>query len=153
MPGSEELFDRIRLQAKALGNVTFHGAVPYRKVRSLYERARLLVSTSEIEGFPNTYLQAWSHGTPVVGFLDPDGLLEMHGSGRAVRDLEGMCAAIADLSEDGAKWERASARAREYMNRHCGEGKVLAPYVAALAELGGASTGGPSPAEAPVARG
>ena len=153
MPGSEQLFDRIRLQARALGNVTFHGAVPYRKVRSLYERARLLVSTSEIEGFPNTYLQAWSHGTPVVGFLDPDGLLETHGSGRAVRDVEGMCAAIAALSEDGAEWERASARAREYMSRHCGEGKVLAPYVAALAELRNAGTGGSSAAEAPVARG
>jgi len=153
MPGSEALFDTIRLQAEALGNVTFHGAVPYREVRSLYERARLLVGTSEIEGFPNTYLQAWSHATPVVAFLDPDGLLETHGSGRVVRDVAQLCAAIAALSGDRAAWEQASARARDYMERHFGEGKVLAPYVTALTRLRSASTDGPSTAEAPVTRG
>ena len=153
MPGSEELFDTVRVQAQALGNVTFHGALPYRKVRSLYERARLLVSTSEIEGFPNTYLQAWSHGTPVVGRLDPDGLLQTHRTGRVVRGIGEMCAAIAALSQDRAEWERASAHARDYMERHCGEGKVLGPYVAALAELQRTSTGGSSAAESSVARG
>jgi glycosyltransferase involved in cell wall biosynthesis len=153
MPGSEQLFDAVRLEAEALGNVTFHGAVPYRKVRSLHERARLFVGTSEIEGFPNTYLQAWSHGSPVVAFLDPDRLLETHGMGRAVRSVAEMCAAIAGLSHDRPEWEQASARARDYMERHCGEGKVLPPYVGALAELCSAGTGGPSTAEAPVARG
>lgn len=153
MPGSEELFDTVRDQAQALGNVTFHGALAYGKVRSLYERARLLVSTSEIEGFPNTYLQAWSHGTPVVGFLDPDRLLETHRTGRTVRGLEEMCAAVSTLSQDRAEWEQASARARDYMERHCSEGKVLGPYIAALTQLQRASTGGSSAAESSVARG
>jgi len=153
MPGSEELFDSVRREAEALGNVTFHGAVPYREVRSLYERARLLVSTSAIEGFPNTYLQAWSHGTPVVGFLDPDELLKTHGTGRAVGDIEELGAAIAALSGDTGEWEQASARAREYMERHHGEGRVLAPYIAALTELHRASCRRSATTEAPVARG
>lgn len=153
MPRSEELYDAAEREAKALGNVTFHGAVPYREVRKLYERARLFVGTSDIEGFPNTYLQAWSHGTPVVGFLDPDGLLERHGMGRAVRSLEEMCAAVADFSGDRSQWDEASARARDYMERHYGEGKVLAPYLSALTGSGGASAHGRPAGAARAARG
>lgn len=153
MPGSEELFDALRLQAQALTNVTFHGAVPYREARALYERARLFVSTSEIEGFPNTYLQSWSHGTPVVGFLDPDGLIAGFRLGRAVRTVEEMCAAIAALSHDAAQWELASARAIEYVRRHYDESHMLSPYLAALTALRDPSTSGPQGSEAPVPRG
>jgi glycosyltransferase involved in cell wall biosynthesis len=153
MPGSEPLFDAVRREAEALGNVTFHGAVPYLEARSLYERARLFVSTSDIEGFPNTYLQAWSHGTPVVAFLDPDGLLERHAMGCAARTADDMCMAIAALTHDQAQWQQASTRAKSYMERHHDEGKVLSPYVTALTGLRSAGTNGHSAAEAPVARG
>lgn len=153
MPGSEELFDSLRLQAQALANVTFHGAVPYREVRALYERARLFVSTSEIEGFPNTYLQSWSHGTPVIGFLDPDGLLGRYGMGCPVRTSDEMCAAIATLSRDHGLWEFASARARDYMERHRDERHMLGPYLAALTDLREARPGRPRATEAPVPRG
>ena len=153
MPGSERLFDAIREQAAALGNVTFHGAVPYLKVRSLYERARLFVGTSDIEGFPNTYLQAWSHGTPVVAFLDPDALLERERLGRAVGTADEMCAAIFDLSHDRTAWQAASARAREYIERQFHEDKILTPYLTAFTRLLGASSGTPPSVQVPVARG
>jgi glycosyltransferase involved in cell wall biosynthesis len=153
MPGSEALFDSLRLEAGALANVTFHGALPYGQVRGLYERARLFVSTSEIEGFPNTYLQSWSHGTPVIGFLDPDGLLARHGMGRTVRTVEQMCSAIATLSHNAGEWEQASASATAYMARHCDERHALGPYITALTDLREAGTRGARAAEAPVPRG
>lgn len=153
MPGSEELYDSLRREAQPLANVTFHGALPYREVRPLHERARLYVGTSEIEGFPNTYLQSWAHGTPVVGFLDPDGLLARHRLGCRVRTVDEMCAAITALSNDRAEWELASARAREYMARHCDEKHMLGPYVAALTGLRAARPDGARAAEAPVPRG
>lgn len=153
MPGSEALFDSLRREAQALANVTFHGALPYPKTRALYERARLFVSTSEIEGFPNTYLQSWAHGTPVVAFIDPDGLIGRLRLGQAVRTVEQMCAAIAALSADPTEWELASARARQYMERHCEERHMLAPYIAALADLCEAPAGAPRSTGAPVPRG
>src|SRR6185437_14783737 len=75
-------------------NPTPHPPPPHPPPPPPPPRAPPPLATSEIEGFPNTYLQAWSHGTPVVGFLDPDRLLATHGSGRAVRDVAQMCAAI-----------------------------------------------------------
>lgn len=140
MPGSEALFDRVQSEAGQLPNVTFHGALAYRCTRELYERARVFVSTSEIEGFPNTYLQSWSHGTPVVGMLDPDGLIERLSLGRVVRTSDELCAAIAALSQDRAQWEPASERSRQYMLQHCEEKHMLAPYLTALNELGATRT-------------
>jgi glycosyltransferase involved in cell wall biosynthesis len=153
MPGADRLFEATRLGAEKLPNVRFHGAVPHHDVRALYERARILVSTSEVEGFPNTYLQAWDHGAPVAGFLDPDGLLEAHGMGRAVRTVEELCAVVATLSRDRAQWEQASARARDYMERRCDDEKTLGPYITALTGMSGASPDRAPAAEVPVIRG
>lgn len=135
MPGAERLYESTRREAAGLRNVTFQGAVPYHEARALYERARILVGTSEVEGFPNTYLQAWAHGTPVVAFLDPDGLLRRHAMGRAVASVEEMCAGLVALTEDHGQWEAASARARDCVEQLWPEEKVLAPYLAALTEM------------------
>jgi glycosyltransferase involved in cell wall biosynthesis len=135
MAGAEQLYESIRLEAASLPNVTFCGALPYPKVRPLYERARILLGTSEVEGFPNAYLQAWAHGTPVVAFLDPDGMLKRLGLGMAVRTVEEMCAALTELGGDQGRWEEASARARKYMEPRWQEDSVLAPYLAAIREL------------------
>jgi glycosyltransferase involved in cell wall biosynthesis len=150
MAGAERLYESSRLEAASLANVTFRGALPYPEVRALYERARILLGTSEVEGFPNAYLQAWAHGTPVVAFLDPEGMLQRLKLGRAVRTVEEMCAALTELGRDEGRWEEASARARQYMELRWQEASVLAPYLTALAELAGRSP--PRGLSTPIAR-
>jgi glycosyltransferase involved in cell wall biosynthesis len=143
MPGSESLYAAVRAQAAQLANVRFHGPVPYHEVGEFYERARVFVGTSEIEGFPNTYLQAWSRGTPVAAFLDPEQLIARNGMGRAVTSVSELCEAIATLNGDARAWEAASQRCREYMDNRFNLTRMTAPYVEALSDL----MGGPRPAE------
>src|SRR5262249_9839659 len=88
--GSEALYESVKREAASLPNVTFHGHVPPSQIAALYERARMLVSTSEIEGFPNIYLQAWAHGAPVVAFLDPDRMIARNGLGAVVSSVDEM---------------------------------------------------------------
>jgi len=135
MPGSETLYETVRAEALQLPNVSFHGPVPYHEVGEFYERARVFVGTSEIEGFPNTYLQAWARGTPVVAFLDPEQLIARNGMGRAVTTISELCEGIVTLSGDSRAWEAASQRSREYMDNRFNVTRMTAPYAEALSEL------------------
>jgi glycosyltransferase involved in cell wall biosynthesis len=135
MPGEERLYEEVRARASRLPNVTFHGFVPQHRVGGYFERARLLVSTSEIEGFPNTYLQAWSRATPVVAFLDPQQIVARLGLGVIVASLDELCAAIARLARDRAAWQPASERARRYFDERADPAETVRAYREALLGL------------------
>jgi glycosyltransferase involved in cell wall biosynthesis len=135
VPGAENFYAAVREEALQVANVRFHGAVPYHGIGEFFERCRVFVGTSEIEGFPNTYLQAWSRGAPVAAFLDPEQLIARNGMGRAVSTISELCEAIVTLHDDAHAWETASQRCREYMDNRFNPAKVIAPYIEAVAEL------------------
>lgn len=128
LPGEEALFHHVSLRARAMANVSFHGRLSYWDANELYGRARLLVNTSDVEGFPNSYLQAWIRGVPVVTLIDPDGVIEREGLGIAPKSAAGIPDAIGRLLHDPVAWKAASDRCRAFMAREYGEDKVLAPY-------------------------
>src|SRR5439155_7527316 len=97
VPGQEALFREVREAAAAKTNVVFHGGMSYRHTNDLYGRAKVLVNTSDIEGFPNSYLQAWIRGVPVVTLIDPDRVIERQGLGVAVRSPARIFEAISQL--------------------------------------------------------
>ncbi len=133
--GAEVLFETISDAARTLPNVRFHGFVPHHEVALLYERARVFVNTSEMEGFPNTYMQAWSRGTPVAALFDPDGVIARNGLGRSASSLDELQGAIAQLLNDEAAWEAVSARCRAHIDRNGDETNMLKPYVEAFLGL------------------
>jgi glycosyltransferase involved in cell wall biosynthesis len=133
--GFEAHFEATAAAARALPNVRFHGFVPYHETSPFYQRARLFVSTSEMEGFPNTFLQAWARGTPVVSYFDPDRVISRNGLGEAVSTPEEMQAAISRLLEDDAAWQAASARCIAHSAARNDENSMLKPYIDAFLEL------------------
>jgi glycosyltransferase involved in cell wall biosynthesis len=130
--GHEALYQDTAQQAWAIPNLHFHGQVPYHDVNAFYERARVFVNTSETEGFPNSYLQAWRRGTPVVTFFDPDRVIARHGLGLAVDTLGEMARDVARLASDREAWAHASERSLRYVQARHGDDLVLAPYLQAL---------------------
>jgi glycosyltransferase involved in cell wall biosynthesis len=131
-PRAHDLYEQIRAHAAGVGNLTFHGPLPYGATNRVFDRSRVFVNTSEIEGFPNSYLQAWARGVPVVAFFDPDGVIEREGLGQAVASLDEMARAAHRLSTDSRAWLETSSRCRAYMARCYGEDQILAPYLSAF---------------------
>lgn len=128
-PGDEAMYEAIRREAATLPNVAFHGRVPYHEVGALYARARLFVNTSDSEGFPNSYLQAWVRGTPVIAFFDPDNVIHRMGLGAAVGSLDQMAAQVTALTERRETWAQISADCTRYMQTMYGEERILTPYL------------------------
>ncbi|MGY3343700.1 glycosyltransferase involved in cell wall biosynthesis [Bradyrhizobium sp. USDA 4472] len=133
-PGYSELYSKIESAAKDLPNLTFYGRVPYHDVGDLYDRAKIFVNTSHTEGFPNSFLQSWRRGVPVVSFFDPDGLIRREGLGASPQSIDEMAQVIDHLVADETEWRKASERCTSYMNRVHGDHVVLKPYLAAIEE-------------------
>jgi glycosyltransferase involved in cell wall biosynthesis len=105
-------------KARTLPNVFVHGPAPREAVSAFYRRASALCCTSDGEGFPNTFLEAWSHGVPVVSTVDPDGLLAGLGLGVAAREMSGLVTGLKALLANPQSWWATSSRAREYYLAH-----------------------------------
>ncbi|WP_026380417.1 glycosyltransferase family 4 protein [Afifella pfennigii] len=107
-------------------NVTIDDYVPFSEIDGLFARARILVSTSTLEGFPNTFLQAGKAGVPIASLVvDPDGFLTATGSGFvAAGDMNALCAGIERLVSDEAAWLRASDAVRSYIDRTHNAGRA-----------------------------
>jgi glycosyltransferase involved in cell wall biosynthesis len=102
------------MQAKP-ANVQVREFVPYEEGEVLFRAARVLVNTSVIEGFPNTFLQAGNHGVPVLSLnVDPDGFLEKKGCGLCARgDFDAFLRGLTKLHDDDAAWHGYSRRIAE----------------------------------------
>lgn len=74
--GKETLYSKIEKEATTIPNLEFLGFVPYHKIQKYYQEASIFINTSQIEGFPNTFLESWINGTPVISLnVDPDEII------------------------------------------------------------------------------
>ncbi len=99
---------------EGLANLTLHGRLPRERMDAVYRGASVLCCTSESEGFPNTFLEAWSHGLPVVSTVDPDGVIASRRLGAVVADAASGRSAIRKLKEDAGLRGAISANARRF---------------------------------------
>ncbi len=85
------------------------------EILTLLGQARLLVHTSDYEGFPNVFIEAWLKGVPVVSLnVDPDGLIESHRLGRLSRSMDRMAADVRELMTDESLWNECSRNATRF---------------------------------------
>jgi len=116
-------------------NLHLYGYVPHEQVGSYYDRATALISTSRVEGFPNTFLEAWSRGLPVVSTVDPDGLIQRKGLGWYVSGMTDMAQRLRTLRREALDWVRASERCRAHFSEEHTLDRVLDQYEALIRTL------------------
>jgi glycosyltransferase involved in cell wall biosynthesis len=62
----EKYYEQITDRAESIDNIDYLGRVDPEKIHDYYRNAIALVNTSQYEGFPNTFLEAWRFKTPVI---------------------------------------------------------------------------------------
>lgn len=103
---------RVAEQAAAVPNLELTGHLPLPDVEARFDSASVFVNTSVGEGFPNTFLQAWSRQIPTVSFFDPERHIDGQPVGVVVPDIEAMASSVHRLMTDRAGWAESGERCR-----------------------------------------
>lgn len=125
-----EPFEKVKRAAKTLSNFKYHGFVPYPKVNDYFKKATIFVSTSRIEGFPNTFIQAWAHYTPVVSLnVDPDNIIQNEKVGFRSGTFKQLLTDVATLLSDEMLRKTMGENARKYVEKEHDIRKAVKKYV------------------------
>ena len=105
--------------ARDLSNFRYGGFVPPAQVPEVFRRAHLHVKTSQpLEGFPNTFVEAWLHGVPVVSLeTDPEGFLNEQHLGACLPSVDAMEQTIRHLLSHPDRRREIGLRARQFAER------------------------------------
>jgi glycosyltransferase involved in cell wall biosynthesis len=132
-PGYSE---RIVEALQAQPNIEFLGKVAPQKTRQTIADAALLLSTSDAEGFPNTFLEAWSSGTPIISLnIDPDRIIEGQGLGTVPGTVERAIADIMALMGSPQRRDDMAVRARRYVTDTHSAAAVAAVFERAVGSV------------------
>jgi len=106
---------------RAQPNIEYRGQVAPEEASHVIANASVLLSTSDEEGFPNTFLHAWSSGTPVVSLkIDPDYIIRQKGMGMVSHSVDGAVADLTTLTDSPQRCDEIGVRARRYIaENHC----------------------------------
>jgi glycosyltransferase involved in cell wall biosynthesis len=129
-PGySKEIIDTLR----TLPNVEYRGQVSPQEALKVIADAAIFLCTSDEEGFPNTFLQAWSSGTPVVSLrIDPDHVIEQKVLGIVAQGVDGAVVGIKALMDSLDTRDEIALRARRHVAKAHSEAVVVAAFQRAI---------------------
>ena len=104
--------------AASVPNVKVHGRLGRPELNKLFQTCTLLCCTSKLEGFPTTFLEAWSSGMPVVTTFDPDGIVQRNGLGRVATTIEEVVTHLKSLPGTNEYSVMSAAVKKYYADNH-----------------------------------
>jgi glycosyltransferase involved in cell wall biosynthesis len=106
-------------EAQTVANVHLHGRVGLQQLRELFASTLALMCTSRWEGFPNTFLEAWSVGLPIVSTVDPDQAIAGARLGFTGDNAEQLAAGLRTLLGNESQYRASARRCYEhYLGKH-----------------------------------
>jgi glycosyltransferase involved in cell wall biosynthesis len=114
---------RIRSRINSMRNVVYQGSMPHSAVGEFLARAHILVNTSPVEGFPNTFIEAWMREVPVLSLsVNPDGVFDGNQNGIcAGGSYDVLKSALVKLLENRALRQDIGRRSAAYAKQRFSE--------------------------------
>jgi len=114
----QDYYDLIEKKASALPNIDFLGAQPFDEVNNLLRQSKFLVCTSEFEGFPNTFLQAWANKVPVISTVDPSELIKTYNLGKFIANESELLDVFININKDSDWYDKCQTDIADYFYEH-----------------------------------
>ena len=123
-------------QAGNIANLEFLRHVPFNQIDTYFQRAKVLVNTSDSEGFPNTFIQACKASAAILSFnVNPDGFLDTCNCGLCCNgDAERLKYNLRLMLENNRYIEFGS-KGRKYVEQNHDIIKIAAEYKAVFQQL------------------
>lgn len=113
----EKLYNYCWEKSKLIPNLEFKGGLTFSETNKLFSRCKVFICTSTIEGFPNTFLQAWSNKVPVISTFDPSDVIQINHLGFKVASTIEIMDAIEKLNKIECL-NKVQKNIEEYFNIH-----------------------------------
>jgi glycosyltransferase involved in cell wall biosynthesis len=111
-----QVWEPLLARVRKLPNLQYAGSQPHSAIDNLLSTAHVLVNTSYVEGFPNTFIEAWLREVPVVSLsVNPDGVFDEDRFGVCAHgSYERLRGAVERLITNSTLRTQMGQRAREF---------------------------------------
>jgi glycosyltransferase involved in cell wall biosynthesis len=135
-------FGRLAVEAAAIPNLVFIPGVSFSRIDEFFQKACVLVNTSDSEGFPNVFVQAARSATPILSLnVNPDGFLDKHKCGYcAAGDWRKFREMLAELLTPDIN-RTCSDNAYEYARQNHDIRTIIERYKEVLRQAAGRTSG------------
>lgn len=128
--------ESILTQLRSLPNVDYRGHVDPEQTLKVIENASLLLSTSDGEGLPSVFLEAWAAGTPVVSIqIDPDHKIRDGKLGVLAGTVDGAVDAVRSLMTVTKQRQDMGMRGRRHVEEVHSPDAAVRAFEAAVASV------------------
>lgn len=111
-------YQKIQQESKEIPNLEFVGFVPYANIKDYFSKASIFVNTSNVEGFPNTFIEAWLSRTPVVSLeIDPDEVICKNNLGFHSKTFDQMVKDVETLLLNANLCDQMGQNGQSYVKR------------------------------------
>ncbi len=125
----DDNYDSLCRQAEDVGNLEFHQRVPFDEIDGYFQRAKILVNTSDSEGFPNTFIQACKWATAIVSLgVNPDDFLNRYSCGLSCLGDMGRLAESLRFMLKENRYRELGRNGRKYAEGHHDITKIIERY-------------------------
>ena len=125
----------LKARIRELPNLEYLGLQKPNEAMRLLARSKVLVNTSSEEGFPNTMLEAWSVGVPVVSLtVDPGRVIVDNGLGLVSGNTARLCQDVERLARVAALNHQLGDNGMVYVQKNHGRAVVLAAFEQVMSE-------------------
>ena len=123
-------YENFQEMAKKIKNLEMVGFVPYHLINQYFIKSSVFVNTSTLEGFPNTFLQAWMTYTPVISLnVDPDEVICKNNSGFHSKTFNQMVNDTKLLLNEETLRNQLGLNGRMYLEAEHDSNKIIQKYM------------------------
>jgi len=128
-------YQQIASEAEKIPNLEFMGFLPFADADQYFDKAALFVNTSDHEGFPNTFLQAWARKVPTVALFDTGSRQDGQAPYALAADDQDLREQVQRLMSEAPLHADFAARADRYFATHHAPEAAAQCYLELLSKL------------------